>query len=551
MSPLAPIGELALGDLGDLVPDLSLLRFRTETHPVGPAVAADAELADPSLRVRPAIDLVWELPDPAAPVDALSLLVVRRIRRFPGRSRRGVVVVEGTAADLAEGDVVYDSATVDWDLEETREDVTAGGRVLTTRQLLYRGSPRDRVLARTIRREYRTGEPGPVRTTVRFVDRDALEAGTIYYYTAFVGFTRRYSSRTQSSALATGPGGLRLFPLLPRVDQQRDAETPLPFTVENAEAGRGQLERLLRTAQAHSDMLLGFVEGLRDLHDPRRVDSRLLDAMAAQIGWRIKGYLNEEGQRNEIVFAPEVYRTLGTKPNIAAIVNRLTNWSADVREFARHIVLSWDGMRVETLDGGVQAYLDSSAGVDEGPPPALRTQAWPNGSVDTADAAAMFRLRNRSFADTTAYTYDCGIPDPLEGGYSRTDATWYNRETIGIYATPDVVTEPFALQQTWERVREILAEFLPIQVRPVLFVRPGLVVEDPYAATEEVQETLVSTGLLLQEELYGAGADAVVDRIPAWRWLISNDLASRAVDTAAAPVDLTRRTRHVGVEAGP
>ncbi len=83
--------------------------------------------------------------------------------------------------------------------------------------------------------------------------------------------------------------------------------------------------------------------------------------MAELIGWNLKAYLTEEGQRNEIVFANEVYRTLGTKPNIAAMVNRLTGWTADVKEFARNVIVSWDSTRVERLEGGVPAYLDGSA----------------------------------------------------------------------------------------------------------------------------------------------------------------------------------------------
>ncbi|HEY8704324.1 MAG TPA: hypothetical protein VIL98_06195 [Gaiellaceae bacterium] len=548
MSPLIPVLELGPPHLLPHIPqgiefvlggeivfglpavDLDALKFRVETNPSGPA-----------------IDLVWELPDPTGPVDGVELRVLRRVRRFPGRSRRGVVSVVATADDLAEGDVVYDTATVTWDLEETRDEVFPDMRVSTTRQFFYRGTPRDRILVRTIRHESPPEGGPPTRTIIRYVDRAGLEVGTIYYYTAFAGAPFRFSSRTQSSALATGTGGPELFRLLPKIDQQRDTEAPEPFSVANAEHDRGQLERLLRTTQVHGDMLMGFVDGLRDLHDPRRVDSRLLEAMADLIGWNLKAYLTEEGQRNEIVFANDVYRTLGTKPNIAAMVNRLTGWTADVKEFARNVVLSWDSTRVERLEGGVSAYLDGSA-VADGTPPVLNTQTVPVGSVNTADPNAMFRLRNRTFEDATAYTYDCGVPDPA-GGYIRNDAIWYNRETLGVYATPDVATEPFALQQTWERVRVILGEFLPIQVRPVLFIRPGVVNEDPYVATTQVVEDVTTLATLVQAEDYDATLEDALDKIPQWRWLIANQLASRSVNTAA--VDLSHRSVHTGVVPGP
>ncbi len=525
------LGGLHLREIVDAV-DLDAFLFRVETNPQGPA-----------------IDLVWELPDPTADVDAAGLYVLRRVRRFPGRSRRGVVQVTATAADLAEGDVVYDTTTVAWDIEETREQVFPDKRVSTTRQFLYRGSPRDRVLVRTIRRESPPQGGPATRTIVHFVDRLALEIGTIYYYTAFAGAPLQFSSRTQSSAIATGPGGPQLFRLLPKLDQQRDVETPQPFTVANDDQGRGQLERLLRTVQVHGDMLMGFADGLRDLHDPRKVDSRLLEAMADFIGWHLKAYLTEEGQRNEIVFANEVYRTLGTEPNIAAMVNRLTGWTAEVKEFVRNIVVSWDSTRVERLDGGLTAYLDGSASAD-GTPPVLHAKLVPAGSIDTTDPNALFELRNRTFDDATAYTYDCGVPDPA-GGYVRDDSIWYNRETIGVFATPDVDTESLVIQETWDRVRTILGEFLPIQVRPVLFVSPGLVIEDPYVATLEVHDDDVTTGTLLDAEGYDTALDGETDKIPQWRWLIANQLASRSSNVAVLPVDVSHRTVHTGVEPGP
>ncbi len=162
----------------------------------------------------------------------------------------------------------------------------------------------------------------------------------------------------------------------------------------------------------------------------------------------------------------------------------------------------------------------------------------------------MFGLRNRTFEDETAYTYDCGIPDPA-GGYIRTDATWYDRETIGVFATPDVATEPFVLQQTWDRVRTILGEFLPIQVRAVLFIRPGLVTEDPYVATTQVIEDVATIAALLEAEDYDAAVEAALDKIPQWRWLITNELASRSANAAVLPVDVSHRSVHTGVAPGP
>jgi phage tail-like protein len=511
------------------------VRFRVLTNPLGPAV-----------------DLIWDLPDPLADPDQLPVVVLRREGRFPGRTRRGAVAVDATVDDLGDGEIAFDSAQLDVDLEETRERTERGRTIVTTRQFQLRGSPRDRTLIRSIRREL--PEPGapPTRTVVRVVDHgrpDAqVTAGTIYYYTAFFGPRRTFSRRTQAAALATAVGRHHLFSKLPAIDQRRDTTLPQPFSVAAADEGRGQLERFLATVDAHADMLFGFVDGLRDLRSPHRIDARLLPALAHLVGWRLKDFLDEEQQRNEISFAPEVYRTLGTAPNIAAIVNRLTGWDTRVREFARHIVLSFDTQRLETLDGGA-AYLDGSAEIAAGDPPTLVTRQVPVGSVDTRDVLAMFRLRNRAFEDTASYSYDAGRPDP-SSGYLLDNSTLYNRTTIGIYVVPDVATETFVLEQEWDRVRVILEEFLPVNTRAIVVVLPDVVVEEAYDATQAGEE-LVQAAQLVEDDLYDEGVDDALDRVPEWRTITVNDPSTRSVDARAAPVDVNARTRHVAVQSGP
>ncbi|WP_414583933.1 phage tail protein [Scytonema sp. PCC 10023] len=374
-----------------------------------------------------------------------------------------------------------------------------------------------------------------------------MHPGTIYYYTAFVGpeAYRIFSRRTQTSALATGFYTHTLFTELPQIHQRLDTVTPSPFTVARLDQPKGQLQRLLEVFDAHADMLHGFVEGLRDLHNPRRLDSRLLPPLAHQIGWRLKDYLNEDEQRTEVRFAPEIYRTVGTLPNIAAIINRVTGWDTRVREFVRNVLISFDASRLERLDSGAVVYLDGSLQPSATPPPTLQGRRLPPGSVVSTDPIALFNLRTRAFDDQTAYSYDCGQPDG-RGGYDRNDNDLYNRETIGIYITPDIDSEFFSLQEEGERIRQILQEFLPIQVRAVFFLQP-INVEEGYDATAEVQEAFIDIGVLLQTELYGEGSDSVSDRIPEWRWFISNDLTHRTVDTGTLPVGTHSRTWHTGL----
>ena len=437
--------------------DLAALRFRAESEPAGPAVA-----------------LVWELPEPATSVDALPLRIQRLERRYPGRGRRGVVETAAGAADLADGRTVFATAMLRWDIEERRDEVVPDGLVSTVRQYAYRGTPPDRILVRSVRREFAAGMAEPSRTTVRLIDRDGLRAGTIYYYTAFAGPQLTFSSRTQASAVAADTAGPDLFGLLPTLDRRHDVALAEPARVPIAERGRGQLERFLRVVQAHADMLLGEVDALRDVHDVRRADARLLAPMAQMLGWKLKDVLDEDGQRTEIGFATDSYRRLGTAALVAAMVNRLTRWPAEVREFARNVLLSWDATRVDRTST-VPVYLDGSARV-QGPPAVLRTRPWPAGSIDTGDPLALLMLRERRIDDANAYTYDCGALGP-DGAYARDEGTWFNRETIGVYATPPATLAAAEVQATWRRVRLILADFVPAQVRAVLVVQPGIAQE--------------------------------------------------------------------------
>jgi hypothetical protein len=206
------------------------------------------------------------------------------------------------------------------------------------------------------------------------------------------------------------------------------------------------------------------------VHDIRRADARLLPAMAAMVAWRLKEFLDEEGQRTEIGFAAEVYRTVGTPAALADMVNRITGWAASSRDFVRNVLLTWDPTRIEQLAAG-PAYLDGSAHL-EGTPPALVTRPLPQGTVDTTDAAAMQRLRDRDRADLTAYTIDLGPYDAAAADYRPDDTTWYNRTSVGLYVKPPAPLPAATIAEVWGRTRALLAEFTPIQVRLIVFVEP-------------------------------------------------------------------------------
>lgn len=94
-------------------------------------------------------------------------------------------------------------------------------------------------------------------------------------------------------------------------------------------------------------------------------------------------------------------------------------------------------------------------------------------SVDTKNLAKI-ALRGR-YDDFQSYSYDTGpvgVPGP---------ETWYARNTIGLYLTPD--TEDISkIQQNRTMIERILREFLPIQIRAVFIFDPAVYKELIYTS---------------------------------------------------------------------
>lgn len=485
-----------------------------------------------------AIELSYHLPNPTQPVEALPLVVLRRLRRFPGGRRRGDLPIEAEPGELTDGHVIFNSASFSFDREEVRETIENDLRVVIISQFKYSGNPRDRILVRQIKKTLNdTGLPSSVQVTL--FDRDQLSLGEIHYYTAFVGAQYIYSGLTQGQSLATSSGRFDLFDLLPTVHKQKDTLLPPARTVANNDLQKGQLQRFLDVFSAHADMLSDEVAAIAHIHNPRKNDARILPHLAQMLGWKLFTYTNEEDQRSEILFSSQVYRSLGSSQTLADIINRLTGWETRVREYAADVLMSFDSERIEVVNGNT-IYLDGHTRVLDASP-WITGSIVPRGSVDTADLSAMFKLRTRAVDDTTAYTYDTGIRQ-ANGEYLKTNDTRYNRETIGVYIIPDVETELFALEQEWSRIGEILIDLIPAQTRLVFTVLPGLVYED---ARLNVLESYTDLGIEQKSDSYSGAQETAGDTIPGLRWLISNHVNDLSVDTAN--LDLTARSVHIGL----
>lgn len=167
-----------------------------------------------------------------------------------------------------------------------------------------------------------------------------LSAEEIYYYTLFApdplspgDFTTKAAWR--ACVLVTGNYGLpeRLYQLLPAVYRYYDE--PIP-----GQPGQGPLRHYLEILGAAQDQTRGLAEGLRGRHDVFNARGDVLPHLARWLGWEPDQTLDALAQRNDILFAPEVYQTVGTLPNIRALVNRVTGWECRVKEFVHNVFLS-------------------------------------------------------------------------------------------------------------------------------------------------------------------------------------------------------------------
>jgi phage tail-like protein len=125
----------------------------------------------------------------------------------------------------------------------------------------------------------------------------------------------------------------RMYALLPAVHARYDEPEP-------GDRGRGQLRRFLKVFGAAADQLRGFAESLRLRHDARHVRADLLPRLSRWIGWDPDLTSTVQAQRRDLEFAPEIFATVGTLPNVRALVNRVTGWEVRTREFVHSVFLT-------------------------------------------------------------------------------------------------------------------------------------------------------------------------------------------------------------------
>jgi hypothetical protein len=203
-----------------------------------------------------------------------------------------------------------------------------------------------------------------------------LQPLTTYYYTVFViaGGISYADAGASVAAMATEDYGLteRLYRMLPSVIQRDDLP---PDPAELAElyerdpaivaalaalpAGlqsRGALARFFYAAAAPLDLMRSTAAAMGQVQNADVAPARFLPVLGASLDWTLDRSAPVSVQRNEVKFAPHLYRTVGTVPTVRAIVNRYSGWHVQVEEFAQSIARS-----------NLPAQLNTFAMVEDGP----------------------------------------------------------------------------------------------------------------------------------------------------------------------------------------
>jgi phage tail-like protein len=166
-------------------------------------------------------------------------------------------------------------------------------------------------------------------------DEGGLLPGVAYYYLAVEDLGGGVTRAWTAFAVATGRHGFaeKLYQLLPAIHRAYDDPA-------GGRQGSFQLRRFLQVFGPGLDQARSFGEALSMRHDLFEVPADHLTYLAHWIGWEPDRTLPTARQRNDILFAPEVFSTVGTVPNIRALVNRATGWDCRVKELVKNVFLT-------------------------------------------------------------------------------------------------------------------------------------------------------------------------------------------------------------------
>jgi phage tail-like protein len=186
---------------------------------------------------------------------------------------------------------------------------------------------------------------------------EGLAPLTTYYYTIFTfdnepAFFSDTGANVAAFSTADYSLAERLYSMLPATHQrsdilsqaeisQMDAATLNSLQALPAGLGsRGPLRRFFATTFSAIDLMRSLAEGLRQQHDLDRALPEFIPLAGDWLGWNMDFSQPLYEQRNEVKAAPRLYRSVGTVPNLVALVNRYTGWHAQAAEFMQSIARS-------------------------------------------------------------------------------------------------------------------------------------------------------------------------------------------------------------------
>jgi phage tail-like protein len=175
---------------------------------------------------------------------------------------------------------------------------------------------------------------------------NSLKGETVYYYSLFPysGSPPAYDIdlHNRIAAMATAPHAMaeQMAELLPPLYHRYDLAFPNPDAVASGDRNKGQLRRFLALPGGELDLVYSFARSILNLHDPDKVDGRLLPLLAQWIGWPTDFRLEMAAQRQEIRNAPHLYKTIGLIPTIEATVRRSLGVESRTKEFVHNVFRS-------------------------------------------------------------------------------------------------------------------------------------------------------------------------------------------------------------------
>jgi phage tail-like protein len=294
--------------------------------------------------------------------DKLQTTVIDAVTRVTGAVSSGSIAIFTGAGTLA-GTLAVTGDSVSWktpgavitapfvrqETQRTSSSVSSEGAPGAALHVSFITTLGDQILRTSNFTEQIDPDSGDVQRTLAVHDREpprrsaqgldrGLDPGVTYYYVAFPGPAMRPWS---AAATATDRHGFaeKLYALLPGAHRTYDdpASGPAPGVTL---PGSFQLRRFLEVLGPGLDQARSLTEGLRTLQDVFDTRADFLPYLARWIGWELDRTLSTERQRTDLLFAPEVFATVGSLPNIQALVHRSTGWSCQVKEFANNVFLT-------------------------------------------------------------------------------------------------------------------------------------------------------------------------------------------------------------------